>query len=172
MNFNSKITSLSLGLLFSLPLTINAQSVKAQSSCQTAINTVVRDIKSKRVQKVHTHIDEYSQSINKQRGVSTLTVGMSGNNYRLTNSILNSPFLMRSWFTQISNSCQNIGVVRFGVWQTSDIHNFAINNNNQIFVYKCDDSPRNFINPDSPPQWNTLSRDYCSYVPFDTVHKQ
>jgi hypothetical protein len=110
--------------------------VKAQSSCQATINSVVNELQSKGVKRVLVDKENIRFQGNPTNRKDLLKLGLSPYNASYTSvdqrissiitNIMNSPVLLTSYADRIVSNCKNIAVVMFGLDQSDAGINFVI----------------------------------------------
>ena len=141
---------------FSLPL-------KAQSRCQTTINSIVNEIESKGVRKVILTKRTVTNRRNPTNRTNEISFVLSPYNesytsldtrsYRIVSNIIASGVLMKSYADRIVSNCQDIAVVIFGVDQTESGPEFAIQSDGKTRLRDCIPSGSNLT-----ANWNQT---YC-----------
>ena len=141
---------------FSLPL-------KAQSRCQTTINSIVNEIESKGVRKVILTKRTVTNRRNPTNRTNEIIFALSPYNesytsldtrsYRIVSNIIASGVLMKSYADRIVSNCQDIAVVIFGVDQTESGPEFAIQSDGKTRLRDCIPSGSNLT-----ANWNQT---YC-----------
>lgn len=142
---------------FSLP-------VKAQSSCQATINSLVNEIESKGVRRViltkRTVTNQGNLTNRKDELMLLLSsyldnTGTSADQRSgwIVDNMMNSLVLMKSYADRIVSNCQDIAAVKFIAHGSDYIQEFAIQSNGKTRLRDC-------INSDTrlTPNWNEM---YC-----------
>jgi hypothetical protein len=142
---------------FSLPL-------KAQSRCQTTINSIVNEIESKGVRRViltkRTVTNQGNPTNRKDELMLLLSsyldnTGTSADQRSgwIVDNMMNSLVLMKSYADRIVSNCQDIAAVKFIAHGSDYIQEFAIQSNGKTRLRDCIDS-----DPSLTPNWNEM---YC-----------
>lgn len=141
---------------FSLPL-------KAQSRCQTTINSIVNEIESKGVRRViltKRTVTNRRNPTNRKDEISFVLspynesyTSLDTRSDRIVDNIMRSPVLMKSYADRIVSNCQDIAAVKFIAHGSDYIQEFAIQSNGKTRLRDC-------INSDTrlTPNWNEM---YC-----------
>ena len=156
-NINFILSILILSQLgFSLP-------VKAQSSCQTTLNSVINELKAKGVRRVIVDKRTVQNQGNPTNRTNEIGFALSPYNESYTSvdkrsssmidNIISSPVLIKSYADRIVSNCQDIAVVIFGPDQTESAAAFAIQSDGKTQPRQCIPSGSNLT-----ANWNQM---YC-----------
>jgi hypothetical protein len=141
-----------------------SQPAKAQSRCQTTINSIVNEIESKGVRRViltkRTVTNQGNLTNRKDELMLLLSsyldnTGTSADQRSgwIVDNMMNSLVLMKSYADRIVSNCQDIAAVKFIAHGSDYIQEFAIQSNGKTRLRDC-------INSDTrlTPNWNQT---YC-----------
>lgn len=149
---------------------ITAKPVNAQSTCQNRINNTIQIISSKGVKVDFVVLKNFyyeRQGIKNYRSFDMLSIKLYDYQYHQTNNILNSKILMKNWAEAIFKDCEDTGYISFSPNNTMDLEDysiFAIDENDNIFVEECKNSPSQFVNPASKVEINNMINKYCAFI--------
>jgi len=141
-----------------------SQPAKAQSRCQTTINSIVNEIESKGVRRViltkRTVTNQGNPTNRKDELMLLLSsyldnTGTSADQRSgwIVDNMMNSLVLMKSYADRIVSNCQDIAVVIFGIDQTESGPEFAIQSDGKTRLRDCIPSGSNLT-----ANWNQT---YC-----------
>ncbi|WP_148293466.1 hypothetical protein [Picosynechococcus sp. NKBG15041c] len=142
-----KIFIISLISFFSLNFGC-LKPVNAQQSCQSEVDSVIRDIKSKGTS-VDYEIIRNGSPIRSNRRIDRINFRLNSRNsftpgraIYVAENILNSEVLMKSYANQIFSRCGGTGNIVFGLSQTDWIERFIMTDNGTLGYEICGDHVR------------------------------